>query len=265
MKLIISGGGARLSYLLGIKKYIEESNIIIDEYAGSSSGALFAVLMACKLKNEYIIKVYLRLIKDDIYKNNYKFKIIKKFLKIVLPKNCHELCSGKVRISISVSKFPLLKNQIINKFISRDHLIDIILSSCSFPFFINKNFFHKLSSTNSKGISLVDKQIYATDGLFTNNTPLIEKNNSKNQIIIKTYVRSIYDLDLFIYKKISNYMMRQGYNEMKKFIENGESIYNFTISHNQYNTKIFVMYLIIYIIISPILKNLINHYIKTNY
>ena len=254
MKLIISGGGARLSYLLGIKKYIEESNIIIDEYAGSSSGALFAVIMACHLRNEDLIKVYQKLMKDDIYKNNYKFKIIKKFLQIVLPKNCHELCSGKVRISISVFKFPLLRNQIVNKFISKDHLIDIILSSCSFPYFINKNFFHKFNYTNSKGTSLVDKPIYATDGLFTDNTPLIEKNNSKNQIIIKTYMRCVYDLELFIYKKISNKMMRQGYNQMKKFIENGESIYNFNISHNKYNTKIFISFVIIFVIIKSITK-----------
>ena len=31
MKLIICGGGARVSYLIGIKKYIEEKKIKIEE------------------------------------------------------------------------------------------------------------------------------------------------------------------------------------------------------------------------------------------
>ena len=63
MKLVISGGGTRISYLLGIKKYIEKNNILIDEYSGTSSGSLIIVLMVCNISNNIIIEHYKKSIK----------------------------------------------------------------------------------------------------------------------------------------------------------------------------------------------------------
>ena len=243
MKLIISGGGARISYLLGIKKYIEEKNIPIDEYSGSSSGSIFIVLMACKIRNNEIIKEYSKLIDDKTIFNNYKLDIVKKYLHKILPNNCHILCTNKVNISYSYFKFPFIRNKIVNKFKSKNHLIEIILASASFPFFINKNLFYKY---NNKLL---------LDGFFSNNTPILEKNNSENQIIVKTYFRSIYDLDIFLYKKLSKQMTNLGYNHMKNFIENGETISNLMISNNKYNTKLFLIFLLILLFFN-ILKNI---------
>lgn len=242
MKLIITGGGARMSYLLGIKKYIEESKLIIDEYSGSSSGSIFIVLMACNINNDIITKEYLNLIDDNTINFNYKLDIVKKYLYKILPYNCHKLCSDKVYISYSYFEFPFIKNKIESKFKSKDHLIKTILSSSSFPFFVNKNLFYK----NDKKLTL--------DGFFSNNTPLLDKNNSKNQIIIKTYFRSIIDLDLFLYKKLSKKMTDLGYYQMKNFIENGESITDYMISNNKNNTKIY-FFLLILIIFFKLLKN----------
>lgn len=245
MKLVIAGGGARMSYLLGIKKYIDENKLIIDEYSGSSSGSIFIVLMACNISNEIITKEYLKLIDNNtIYRNNFvdsKLDIVKKYLYKILPYNCHKLCTNKVHISYSYFEFPFIKNMIVSKFKSKDHLIQTILSSASFPFFVNKNLFYK----NDKKLTL--------DGFFSDNTPLLDKNNSKNQIIIKTYFRTIMDLDIFIYKKLSKKMTNLGYFQMKKFIENGESMTDYIISHNKNNSKLY-FYILILIIFFMILK-----------
>lgn len=244
MKLVISGGGARVSYLIGIKKYIEENNIHIEKYSGASSGSIFIVLMACKIDNKTIVNEYSKLIDDKTMYENYKIDIIKKYLKKVLPNNCHEICTGKVFISISEFKFPFIKNRIISKFESKNHLIDIILASSSFPVVINKNLFYRLKDNRY------------LDGYFSDNTPLLEKNNSKNQIIVKTYFRSIYDLDLFIFKKISQRMMNLGYQNMKNFFEKGETTTNFSISNNKYNTKLYC-YLLVFLIIFFAVRRLI--------
>ena len=242
MKLVISGGGARISYLLGIKKYIEEKNILIDEYSGSSSGSIFIVLMACKISNNEIMKEYSKLIDDKIIFSNYKLDLVKKYLYKILPNNCHILCTNKVNISYSYFKFPFIKNIITNKFKSKNHLIEIILASASFPFFINKNLFYRYDNK------------LLLDGFFSNNTPLLEKNNSENQIIVKTYFRTIYDLDIFLYKKLSKTMKNLGYNHMKNFIEKGETSIDFMISNNKYNTKLFLIILLILLFFN-ILKN----------
>lgn len=249
MKLVITGGGARISYLLGIKKYLEESNTKIDEYSGSSSGSIFIVLMACNISNDFIIKEYSKMIKDKSLFNNYKLDIVRKYLHLILPKNCHKMCSGKIRISYSYLDYifntiPIIKNKIETNFRDKNHLIETILASSSFPYFINKNLLYKYE----------DK--YVLDGFFSDNTPLIEKNNSNNQIIIKTYYRAMYDLDLFIYKELSEKMINLGYIHMKNFIEKGETTINFSISNNKYNTKIYT-YLLLFFVIFFLLKNLI--------
>ena len=230
MKLIICGGGARVSYLIGIKKYIEEKKIKIEEYAGSSSGSIFIVLMACGISNKQIVKEYQLLIKDKEYSNNYKFDIIRKYLQKVLPENADKICSNKVRISLSYFDFPFIKNKIVTNFKSKNHLIETILTSCCFPFFINKNLFYNYENK------------WSFDGFFSENTPLIEKNNSENQIIIKTYMRCIFDLDLFIYKKISKKMINQGYNDIRKFFEYGETLTNFMVTNNKNNTKLYIYF-----------------------
>ena len=138
MKLVITGGGARISYLLGIKKCLEESNIKIDEYSGSSSGSIFIVLMACNISNDFIIKEYSKMINDKSLFNNYKLDIVRKYLHLILPKNCHKMCSGKVKISYSYLDYifntiPVIKNKIETNFRDKNHLIETILASSSFP------------------------------------------------------------------------------------------------------------------------------------
>ena len=172
--LIVSGGGSKFYYLIGIKKAIDvcsKKNILkIKRYAGTSSGSMLITLMACNIENSLIIKVYKQINKN----NKTNIKLIKKGLDILLPKNAHIICSDKVYISVTKLGLPF-KNEIISKFSSRQDLIDTILCSSSFPFFVNNNIYHKY------------KNKYYIDGFFTNNTPYF-KDNIRKQIIIKPFL-----------------------------------------------------------------------------
>lgn len=229
--LVITGGGNKLSYLLGIKKYIEDNNIYIEKYNGSSIGSIIVALMACGISNNKII--------DNYYsskKSNTKMKSLKNFLELVLPQNAHILCSNKISVSTSLKKACSLENKIYNKFESRNDLINILMASSSFPYFINKNIFH--SYRNSK----------YTDGFFTNNTPLVIDNNSFNQIIVKPYLFKPFDVEKFnINKKLDINQINKGYHDMENFFKNGETFLNFTISNNKFNTKLYVYLLLIII------------------
>ena len=108
-----------------------------------------------------------------------------------------------------------------------------------------------LNNRYNYSIDILEQNIMENhlDGFFTNNTPLIEPNNSTNQIIVKTYLRTIYDLDIFLFKPINEKIINIGYNNMHQFITNQKCL---LVSHNDYNTNIFVMFLLIFIILKSI-------------
>ena len=236
MYLIICGGGNKISYLLGVKKYIEEKELNIEKYSGSSIGAIFSVLLICGIPNNIIIKNYYDL-NRDIKECKCKLDYIKLFLENTLPKNAHKLCDGKLYISATEVKTFSWKNKFFNKFRNNQELIDCILASCSVPFIINNKLTFNLN--NSKYI----------DGSLSREAHLFVKNNSKNQIIIKPWYTYPIDLGTFDFrKKISDKKMLKGYFEMKEFVEEGEKMNQFVISNNLQDTKLMIFFLaLIYI------------------
>ena len=56
--LVVSGGGMKFYYLLGIKKALEEKKINIKRYSGTSSGSIFIVLIICGIDNKILINTY---------------------------------------------------------------------------------------------------------------------------------------------------------------------------------------------------------------
>lgn len=203
INLVISGGGIKFFYLLGIKKALQNLNnkIIISKYSASSSGALFIVLMACNINNKILINNYLSILNS----NKNKLELIDNFLTKVLPYNAYKICSNKVFISLTRLMIPF-KNEIISTFYSNRHLIDIVKASCSFPLFINNKLYFKL---NNK---------YYIDGCFTNNTPLF---NNNNQIIIKPYLIKYDKINIFSLENEDDIKyINKGYTDFLSFLDN---------------------------------------------
>ena len=208
LDLIISGGGMKFYYLLGIKKAIQKlkKHINIKRYAGTSSGSIFATLIACNIDNKLLIETYQTLYKTS----NYKMNIIDIFLNTVLPDNCHIICSNKVFLSVSKVGLPF-KNEIISNFTSKKHLIEVIKTSSSFPFFVNSNLFYKYDNKNY------------VDGFFTNNTPFF-KDNLCDQVIIRPFIVKYKNIQIFDMEPNENIQyLSLGFNDFIKFF-NGKKV-----------------------------------------
>ena len=250
--LVVSGGGMKFYYLLGIKKALEEKKINIKRYSGTSSGSIFIVLIICGIDNKILINTYQKLFKMS----DYKMNIIDKFLNEVLPENCHIICSNRVFISITKIGIPI-KNEIISKFTSKKHLIEIIKISSSFPVFVNSNIFYKY------------KKDYYIDGFFTNNTPFF-KDKLREQIIIRPFIVKYKNLQIFDMEPNSNIeYIKLGYFELNKFIK-GEKVFaiewyepnrvkinNVIIKYVKYLLKFKIInYFIVIILILTLLKKM---------
>ena len=160
--------------------------------------------------------------------------LITEFLSNLLPQNAHNLCSNKVYISASIKNKYKLKNRIYYNFKDNKELINNILASCSFPYLINNKLFYKLEN------------IHYMDGFFSDNTPLFNKNNSENQIIIKPYLFSPIDSKKFsVDKEINLKLINKGYYDMKIFLEKGEVANCFSITNNKLNTKLYLFLLLL--------------------
>jgi len=84
---------------------------------------------------------------------------IKENLEKRLPENAHEIVSG--RLHVSVTKVYDGKNMIINKFDTREELIEVILASCFIPLFSG------VSPPRYKGTRVID-------GGYSNNLPQLD-------------------------------------------------------------------------------------------
>jgi len=162
INLIISGGGIKFYYLIGMKlfidKLIKNSLLKIIKYSSISSGSIFITLMACNIDSKEIIKKYRNCLS---IKNISKLERIKFFLNSILPNNAHQLCNDRVYITTTLI-YPKLMKKTFSKFDSKNNLINIILASSSFPIFINQNIYYSFNNYNY------------IDGCFSTNTPIVD-------------------------------------------------------------------------------------------
>ena len=172
INLVISGGGVKLFYFIGMyclfRKIIKRDIIKIQSYSAISSGSVFITLMACDICPSKIIKIYKKyilLFQQRLKLNISKFKLLERFLYEILPDNAHIICTNKVFITTTLLNFPL-KKITFSKFTCKKDLVDILLCSSSFPILVNKSIYKTYKNKNY------------IDGCFSSNTPIINKNNT---------------------------------------------------------------------------------------
>jgi len=76
LALILSGGGARGAFHLGVLAYLEDNAIEIDAYSGSSIGSIIAVSHASGVEARKILEIF----KSDQIKDVLRFNYFKKGL-----------------------------------------------------------------------------------------------------------------------------------------------------------------------------------------
>jgi hypothetical protein len=213
--IVVGGGGFKGFYNIGafeiIKQMIVNSQIKIRYWTGVSSGAYVCVFTILGIQMNIIKNMY-RFAKKNKFRHDIN-NILSKICNLIFPSNAHELCNGKLRILVSEFTIKGLIPVIIDKFESKEHLIKILQATSFIPF-LTTNDFH--------GIKINGKKYF--DGAFTNNTPIIYKNDLPQLVFTTSAVKNSEYLDAF---KITDFnpdnLILKGMNDIKEFILNLES------------------------------------------
>lgn len=229
INLLLSGGGLSAYYEYGFLKYLDELNkkinkLNINKIYCVSGGAYFAVLYLNKIDINRAIEVYKcefeKTTNDPIYKKRYLCDIVKGLLEEYLPDDAHLICNDILNIYVyEVGSYGRYTRRLFNNFESKQHLVDIIIASCSIPYV-----------TTRGSVKINDK--YYMDGIDIDTT-LAEHFD-------KTIPSIMVDLEHLDYKskhKISftdndiEKIIMQGITDMNEFIENS------IIDNNKKNKK----------------------------
>ncbi|KAI6176419.1 Phospholipase, patatin family [Aphelenchoides bicaudatus] len=146
MSLSFAGCGFLCIYHAGVCAAIKEyaPELTNNKMYGASAGSIVAAGLICNVCMSEAIVIMLR----TVSKANSKalqtldptfdlIGIVREGLDRMLPVNAHELCSG--RLFISLTRYRDFKNVVVSQFETRDELIQAILCSSFIPFYCGYN------------------------------------------------------------------------------------------------------------------------------
>lgn len=118
--VVIAGGGMKGYFVVGawsvLRKLIEQKKYRVRRWAGTSVGACSAIYMCCNTDPVVWSNTYW---KTRRLLRSKKLSIMEAFEHLsnkVLPANAHEICSGKVHLSITLLTLTGPKNIIVSEF-----------------------------------------------------------------------------------------------------------------------------------------------------
>ncbi|VDN53775.1 unnamed protein product [Dracunculus medinensis] len=138
--LSFAGCGFLCVYHTGVCAALKEyaPRLLENVLCGASAGSLIAAAVACGICMSKATSVLLHVVVQarsvilGAFNNDFDLmRIIEKDLQALLPDNAHELCSGRVRISLT--RVEDLKNVVISEYHSKEDLIQAIICSCFIP------------------------------------------------------------------------------------------------------------------------------------
>ncbi|VDN91779.1 unnamed protein product [Brugia pahangi] len=138
--LSLSGCGFLSIYHAGVCAAIKEyaPQLLQNRISGASAGSIIAAGVICNVCISHAARFFLSVVSEI---RSYTFgvlnrdfdlmKMVRTKLNVILPANAHELCTGRLRIS--VTRFRDMENVILDEFCTKDELIDAICCSCFIP------------------------------------------------------------------------------------------------------------------------------------
>lgn len=217
-----AGGGIYFFWQLGALKELQERyDLTKVPMAGASSGALVAVMAACDVDPELIFEeAYKLAVDNDIW--NRKFGLlgiwgglIREWLDRLLPENAHEMCSH--RLHVIIGKAPKLDQFEVNRFDSKEDLIEAVMASAHVPFFLDGRPFLQYREQPCWDGSF-------PDFFFSRNSEFLERDNST--LIVDYSMDAELEWTKGDFLKLREYseiqaMMGKGQAYMKQQIESG--------------------------------------------
>ena len=170
INIVFSAAGCKGFFYAGVGYSILQSGLYdkINSMRGSSSGAISAAFLACKVDIFKWLKMY--------FISNPNVSLIDNFVEasVLFPENAHKLCEKKkVEIVATEIGFFYVKQKIFNTFETREELITCLKASSCIPFLTYRKFPFCI---NIKGK-------YYIDGGFSNILPFY-RDALLNQLVI---------------------------------------------------------------------------------
>ncbi|CAG9536734.1 unnamed protein product [Cercopithifilaria johnstoni] len=138
--LSLSGCGFLCIYHAGVCAAVKEyaPQLLQNRISGASAGSIIAASIVCNVCISQTTSFFLSVVSEA---RSYTFgvlnrdfdlmKLLRMKLNAILPSNAHELCTNRLRIS--VTRFRDMENVILDKFHTKDELIEAICCSCFIP------------------------------------------------------------------------------------------------------------------------------------
>ncbi|WP_302538200.1 patatin-like phospholipase family protein [Clostridium saudiense] len=198
--LVLSGGGAKGAYQVGVWKAIVESGLEndIDTISATSIGAINALLFSTYKLEEIMEfwkgmnrgKIAPIIFKDIFYMVKRRSICSKEFLIRLIEDIVYNapIHNNKINILVTCSNLRLLypKREVYNLKENLEHIVDIVTSSCCIPCVYNH---HRI---NGKGIYF--------DGGINSRTPIESLERNKYKYIIVVHNDNIGRLNPFKYR-----------------------------------------------------------------
>ncbi|KAL4457761.1 hypothetical protein ABPG75_012626 [Micractinium tetrahymenae] len=137
-----SAGGCLFPYYIGCAGALIDAGILTDQVklGGASAGSLLAACIKSGMPLDDVVDQNLRLM-DDLRRGGTRGRlgaVLKAFLQQHLPEDAHEKC--RERAYVAVTKVtPIARPVLVSAFLSREDLIQALMTSCHIPFWLDGN------------------------------------------------------------------------------------------------------------------------------
>jgi hypothetical protein len=140
MSFAFSGCGWLTPFHMGVVRTMKEEGLLTSEsvVAGTSGGAIAALLAVNNVHPDEGLETIIRMSKDPDFKQNID-KGLKRILREVIPDNVLENSNGRLHVCVTkVWPNPSTKPLIQSQFASTEELLDNVAASCFLPLYSNR-------------------------------------------------------------------------------------------------------------------------------
>ena len=177
--VVISGGGFKGLFMAGaghILMYAPmcKREMVIKRIAGASAGAWSGLFLCCGFNLRQWLHTYYACMDRPTATVHEVYEDLIPWVKTHLPLNAHELCTGRLFVSITVWEATGPRNFIVSEFQSNDDLLQACLASSALPFL------------TERGLCRRFRGMPVSDGCFTNNTPVFT-DGARRQLVFRLW------------------------------------------------------------------------------
>ena len=177
--IVISGGGLKGYFMAGasaiLQKELIKNNVKIARVAGASAGAWAGMFLLTGVTTAHWLETYYACLERDTVPILDVYKGLWEWFRHTMPRNAHEMCTGKLFISLTVlSNWGTVRNRIVSNYDNNEELFEVCMASSCIPYL-----------TTAQRTWLFRGE-HVLDGGITNNTPVFT-DGIRRQLVFRLF------------------------------------------------------------------------------